>query len=42
LTETSPVAPGAVPAGTSTTPLVPRMPSVVDGVSIFMSPVLAT
>ena len=31
-----------MPSGTSTTPDVPRMPSVAVGVVIFMSPVLAT
>src|SRR6202140_2722547 len=30
------------PSGTSTRPVVPRMPSVAVGVDIFMSPVLAT
>ena len=30
------------PSGTSTTPVVPRMPSEAVGVVIFMSPVLAT
>ena len=29
-------------SGTSTTPVVPRMPSVAVGVAIFMSPVFAT
>lgn len=32
----------AAPSGTSTRPVVPRMPSVAVGVVIFMSPVLAT
>jgi hypothetical protein len=33
---------GAAAGGTSTMPVVPRIPRVASGVAIFMSPVLAT